>query len=122
MLKKYFTYVPMRVCITVNALLGIPVSGMFLFALVYTFGLFRDPSDTERFMGILMFAGIIIAVIGVNAIAFAICRRRFKEQNDIPGKKKIIIQLLISAGVFILIGGSFFLLPDMWLMFNGWWF
>ncbi len=122
MLKKYFTYVPLWLCIMVNALLGIPASGLFLAALVYTFGLFNPPSDTERIQGILMFAGLIVGVIGANAIAFAVCRRLGNESREAPDKKKVIIRLLIATGVFILIGGSFFLFPDLWLLFNGWWF
>lgn len=122
MLKKYFAYVPIWLCIIVNAAAGMAFSGLLLCALVYTFGLFSSPSGSERILGILMFAAIIFGIIALNAITFFICKKVRKSPCDDPNKKKIIIRALIIAAILALTVLSFFLLPDLWLLLNGWWF
>lgn len=122
MLKKYFSHVPLWLCIIVNAAAGMAFSGLLLAAIVYTFGLFAPPSDSERLLGILMFAAIIFGIIAVNAITFFICKKMRKPPCETPNKKKIIVRGLIIAAILALTVLSFFLLPDLWLLLNGWWF
>lgn len=118
--KKYFAYVPMWLCLLVNILVGIVLSVLFLFAVICIFGLFNSPTAGDRAIGIGIFAGMAVLVWFANFILYKVCKSKRSERAVTA--KASAIRWVIVAAVLIVLTLSFFILPDLWLVFNGFWF
>lgn len=119
-MKKYFSYVPMWLCLLVNILVGAVLGGLLPIAFIYTFGLFSPPSAEERAIGIGAFAGMAVLVWLANFILYKVCKSKRSEQTVTA--KASAVRWVIVAAVLIVLTLSFFILPDLWIAFNSFWF
>ncbi len=119
-MKKYFAYVPMWLCLLVNIPVGIVLGGLFPFALLNTFGFFGSPTAKERAIGIGAFAGMAVLVCLANFILYKVCKSKRRERAVTA--KASAVRWIIVAAVLIVLTLSFFILDDLWLVFNGFWF
>ena len=119
---KYFKEIALWKIVLLNLIVGICMSGPFLFSLVLTFGIIRGSKFEEKIIGIFIFFIIIILILLANFILWTFANKKITELINKENKKSSYMKLFIVLIILFMTVASFFVCPDIWLIFNGGWF
>ena len=119
---RYFKELALWKIILLNIVVGLCMSGPFILGIIYSFGLFTSPSPKERILGILIFLMILAAILLSNFLLWKFGKKKEIEPAKEVNKKTLFAKPIILLIILVLAVVSFFVLPDLWIFFNSWWF
>ncbi len=119
-MKKYFTYVPLSIIIFFNVVLGFAASGPFILAL-FLIVLMGSPQLKETCIALVILLVVVLVIFIANYVLYKLWRRKVKEELPLLQKRQMIIRLLLLLVVWTVSIGCFYILPDIWDIFYGWW-
>lgn len=105
---KYFRQVEVYKIVVLNVILSIIASYPVMLASLFIFGLFVEPSVTERIIGFIILISTALLFVFFNCLLYKIDKK--KAEN-----KRVKLYMLITLLVIILLAGSFFIFPSVWL-------
>jgi len=103
---------------------GMLMSGPFMMGIVLLNGMFTASTVDDKIAGVFIFLFIISVIIFSNYLLWKYGRKKYDVDIENEGKRKNIILFKVMLIVIILLIalGSFFILPNIWSIFNSWWF
>ncbi len=105
---KYFEQVEIYKIIVLNVFLSIIASYPIMLASLFIFGLFVNPSIVERIIGFIILITTVLLIIFFNYLLYKTNKKKIKN-------KRVELYILITLLVVILLAGSFFIFPSIWL-------
>ncbi|WBW96369.1 hypothetical protein [Oceanirhabdus sp. W0125-5] len=118
---RYFKEIPLWKIILLNIIVGLSMSGLLFIGCVFFFGLFSTPTINERLIGLFIFSFILFVIILSNLLLYKLQKKQ-PSQSIMINNKLSFLKLILLLIILIFSAGSFFLLPDLWIKLNGWWF
>lgn len=119
---RYFKEIAFWKIVLLNIIVGLCMSAPFLIGLLYCFGFFRPPTTGEQLLGILIFVFILSIILLSNFLLWKFGKKQYNENKKNENIHKKTVKIIVILVILFLTIGSFFVLPDIWLIFNGWWF
>jgi len=103
---------------------GMLMSGPFMMGIVLLNGMFTASTVDDKIAGVFIFLFIISVIIFSNYLLWKYGRKKYDVDIENEGKRKNIILFKVMLIVIILLIAlrSFFILPNIWSIFNSWWF
>jgi len=121
---RYFREITIWKILLLNIVVGMLMSGPFMMGIVLLNGMFTASTVDDKIAGVFIFLLIISVIIFSNYLLWKYGRKKYDVDIENEGKRKNIILFKVMLIVIILLIalGSFFILPNIWSIFNSWWF
>lgn len=105
---KYFEQVEVYKIVILNVILSIIASYPVMLASLFIFSLFVKPSLIERIIGFIILISTVLLIIFSNYLLYKLDKKKGKN-------KKVKLCITITLLIIILLAGSFFIFPNVWL-------
>lgn len=107
-ITKYFQQVEVYKIVILNMILSIIASYPVMLSSLFIFGLFVNPTIIERLIGFIILVSTALLIVFFNYLLYKIDKKKAKN-------KKIKLNIIITLLIIILLAGSFFIFPNIWL-------
>jgi len=107
-ITKYFEQVEVYKIVILNVILGIIASYPVMLSSLFIFGLFVKPTIIERIIGFIILISTALLFIFFNYLLYKVDKKKAKNE-------KVKLCMLITFLIIILLAGSFFIFPSIWL-------
>lgn len=107
-ITKYFQQVEVYKIVILNMILSIIASYPVMLSSLFIFGLFVKPTIIERLIGFIILVSTALLIVFFNYLLYKIDKKKAKN-------KKIKLNIIITLLIIILLAGSFFIFPNIWL-------
>ena len=105
---EYFERVKIYKIVILNVILSIIASYPIMLASLFIFGLFVNPSLIERIIGFIILITTVLLIIFFNYLLYKTNKKKVKN-------KRVELYIFVTLLVVILLAGSFFIFPSVWL-------